>query len=118
MLYSSMEMYQLIKIGTLIQHFSKHQREDQTSTFLGLLIQHYTPNSTEENDPDKTDDMKLPFKSCMSQDLSPFVISEVFIQANTQTHTPDISYGLPSNDGYNNIFSPYIFKPPNTRVKY
>lgn len=116
MLYSGMEMHQLIKIGTLVEHFSKHQKENRASTFLDLLVQHYTPNSSEENDADKSDDLKLPFKSFVGSGLSPFIVSRVFIQVNTQPFSPDCSYDLPRNEYFDNAFSPYVFRPPNTCV--
>jgi len=57
-LLSTTELFQLLKLPILIEHFVEHQEQDHGMSFLGYLIHHYGGH---EPDADYATDMKLPF---------------------------------------------------------
>jgi hypothetical protein len=58
---SATELHELFKLPNLIEHFTEHQSEDNTTSLIDFLLAHYT--SLDDGDGDKTKDMELPFKS-------------------------------------------------------
>jgi hypothetical protein len=52
-------MGQFLKLPLLIEHFTKHRKQDNLS-FYGFLSDHYAPG---HNDADLPEDEQLPFKS-------------------------------------------------------
>ena len=50
---------QLLKLPNLIEHFIKHQQQNEVS-FIAFLIDHYRPD---HNDTDLPEDQQLPFKN-------------------------------------------------------
>ena len=55
------ECSQLLKIPTLLSHYTEHQHLDKKLSFWGFLYMHYTDHDIKDNDQDR--DMQLPFKS-------------------------------------------------------
>ncbi|MDP3558485.1 MAG: hypothetical protein Q8T03_14015 [Bacteroidota bacterium] len=55
------ELNQLVKLPLLIEHYNEHKEKDNKITLLEFLSNHYTDE--DDNDGDKEQDMKLPFKS-------------------------------------------------------
>lgn len=55
------ELYQLLKIPVLIEHFSEHQTLKNNLSFLNFLKIHYSEKNDHDGDAEK--DRKLPFKS-------------------------------------------------------
>lgn len=60
-LLSTTELYQLVKIPALVEHFMEHRQEDQGITLWDFLCMHYAHGIVRDADYEK--DMKLPFKS-------------------------------------------------------
>lgn len=59
---STTELYQLLKVPLLIEHFIEHKDENPAMSFIGFLVQHYDNHL--ENHPYNDDyqkDRKLPF---------------------------------------------------------
>ena len=73
-LLSTTEAHQLLKIPYIFQHFSTHQKENSSITFLQFLDMHYMHGSP--RDKDYQDDMKLPFKTA---DKCVVVLSPAFV---------------------------------------
>ena len=59
-LLSATELYQLLKLPLLIEHFVEHRKEKSDLTFGEFLRIHYSSEMDYDQDYDK--DMKLPFK--------------------------------------------------------
>jgi hypothetical protein len=59
--FSTTELYQLLKIPLLIQHFIEHREENKNITLTQFLYIHYGTGDVKDSDYDK--DMKLPFKT-------------------------------------------------------
>ena len=77
-LVSTTELYQLVKLPFLVEHFNEFQKENSESSLWGFLCMHYV--SGDKNDADNDKDMKLPFKShesCSSSNIVAFA-SNVF----------------------------------------
>ena len=109
-------MHQLTKISILIQHFSEHQKGNKTVSFLDLLVQHYAQNSTGENDVDKEDDLKLPFKSFTNPNLSPGILPALVTKINISLLFLTSNYSLTSSEDLYNSFSASVFRPPDAAV--
>lgn len=60
-LLSTTELYQLLKVPSLFEHYLEHKTKDQNISFADFVYMHYSQEN--DNDGDKQDDMKLPFKS-------------------------------------------------------
>ena len=60
-LFSATELSQLVKLPTLVEHFSEHKQQNETMSFWDFLCIHYAGKFSKDNDYEK--DMKLPFKS-------------------------------------------------------
>ena len=60
-LFSTTELYQLLKFPMLVEHFSEHKQKDNSITVWKFLCIHYAHGEVNDDDFDK--DMKLPFKS-------------------------------------------------------
>lgn len=55
------ELYQLLKLPFLIEHFVKHKEQNNDITLVEFLFLHYAHGDVK--DADYEEDMKLPFKS-------------------------------------------------------
>jgi hypothetical protein len=60
-LISTTELYQILKLPLLIEHFSEHKQMNEGTTLWVFLKIHYSNNDVTYGDYDK--DMRLPFKS-------------------------------------------------------
>lgn len=60
-LVSTSELYQLVKLPLLVDHFKAHKLEDPSMTLWKFLAMHYDYTATP--DEDHAQDMKLPFKA-------------------------------------------------------
>ncbi|WP_276361693.1 hypothetical protein [Daejeonella sp. H1SJ63] len=60
-LISTTELYQILKLPLLIEHFAEHKRLNEGTTLWTFLKIHYSNNNIRYGDYDK--DMRLPFKS-------------------------------------------------------
>lgn len=72
---STTELYQLLKLPMLIEHFNEHSQLNQGTTFWSYLGMHYFNNDVKYADFDK--DTKLPFKS---HDESVNIVTLSFLQ--------------------------------------
>jgi hypothetical protein len=55
------ELYQLLKLPILIEHFMEHQEQNKNITLIEFLCLHYANGDVRDADYEK--DMKLPFKT-------------------------------------------------------
>ncbi len=60
-LLSTTELYQLVKLPVLVEHFVEHKQENQNITLWDFLCMHYAHGIVKDADYEK--DMKLPFKT-------------------------------------------------------
>ncbi|MCA6450216.1 MAG: hypothetical protein IM584_01370 [Chitinophagaceae bacterium] len=84
-LFSTTEMYQLVKLPLLVEHFIEHKQKKSDLTLWEFLCLHYKP--TTEKDSDYAKDMKLPFKShdgCINAVIGAFVPNN----HSTEIHKP------------------------------
>ena len=58
-LFSATEVYQLLKIPFMVNHFSEHKTANEKVSFVKFILMHYF--DVDENDQDFEKDMKLPF---------------------------------------------------------
>ena len=68
---------QLFKLPVLIEHYLKHQKDEDVS-LLGFLANHYT---TDHNDADLPEDKQLPFKSFTFYSLGNAIVTPVIQSA-------------------------------------
>ncbi len=55
------ELYQLLKLPFLVEHFMEHKEQNKHITLLDFLYLHYANGNVKDADYEK--DMKLPFKT-------------------------------------------------------
>jgi hypothetical protein len=75
-LFSTTEIYQLLKMPVVFQHFREHQQENKSISFLVFLDMHYMHGSPMDDDYER--DMQLPFKTSENyfSSVSPAFIPE------------------------------------------
>jgi len=98
---------QLFKLPFLIEHYIKHQAQDDVS-LLGFLADHY---KADHNDGDLPEDEQLPFKNITFYSIGYAIVTPV-IQANVFTPSP-VDKKVIFHDTYTpqqNLSS--IFHPP------
>ncbi len=60
-LFSTTEMIELLKLPIVFEHFSEHQKDNQSISILQFLAIHYLHGSPKDQDYER--DMQLPFKT-------------------------------------------------------
>lgn len=112
-LLSSTELYQLMKLPFLVEHFITHKEKNKDLSFYNFLSMHY--DNEDVNDGDQDQDRKLPFKSHQN-----FTLSTNFT-FNPCTITCEIpksfillfdSAILYQNTSFRNSFQSAIWQPP------
>ena len=104
---------QLLKLPDLIEHFTIHEDNDNDSSFIDFLKEHYSYNSA-HNDLEKNSHKNLPFKSV---DAHASHITVFNFQINTFSFLKSISEIKEKSLSYTNSFAPSahlegIWHPP------
>lgn len=111
-LMTQTELYQLLKLPVIFQHFTEHQKHDASISFFDFIAMHYAGD--DKQDADQQRDMQLPFKTSDHNVVSgvPFGLD---------TDLPSIPAPLMPNqsqlpvysfDGYHSIHASDIWQPP------
>jgi hypothetical protein len=111
MIFSQTQLYHLLKIPVLVQHFFEHKDEEPGITFTKFIVIHYFSGNLKDKDHDR--DMQLPFKT---NDCLQTITSIVVPQQNVISVKPLVTEKkIYLNDKHNWISSNYvmdIFQPP------
>ena len=111
-LFSTTEMYQLLKMPLLIEHYFDHREENKDLTLFQFLNMHYSnPHPKDAND---AKDRQLPFKShsnCASAISVNYILSETFSldRPELEAQTKRAVY---KNDFLINTLLSKIWQPP------
>ena len=112
-LISTTELYQLVKLPFLVEHFNEFQKENSESSIWEFLCMHYV--SGDMNDEDNDKDMKLPFKShesCSSSNILAFT-SNIFSIAIDKPYTLETTkFTLFDESFIGASFQSNIWQPP------
>jgi hypothetical protein len=68
---NSNEFAQLCKLPVLLHHFLDHRAKTGGLTFAGFLLQHYTRETSSDND--EQEDNRLPFKNVADHPPLPYI---------------------------------------------
>ena len=113
-LISTTELYQLVKLPMLVEHFYEHQDQDQDITLWEFLCMHYAHGDVKDADYDK--DMKLPFKShdgCSSSSVIAYIPKD-FPTIAKPTHSVSKTYTIYEEQFLASSFLACIWQPPKT----
>lgn len=111
-LMTQTELYQLLKLPVIFQHYTEHQNRDVSISFFDFIAMHYAGD--DQQDADQQRDMQLPFKTSDHN-----VVSGVPLGLDTDL--PSIPAPLMPNqsqlpvysfDGYHSIHASDIWQPP------
>lgn len=112
-LISTTELYQVLKLPLLAQHFNEHKSLNTGTTFWDFLVMHYTNNDIKYADHDQ--DMRLPFKSSEGSvntiSLS-FIHYSVFQELNKPIIIDLREYNILENIRFNSTYLSNIWQPP------
>jgi hypothetical protein len=112
LLFDTTPLYQLVKLPSLIQHFTEHKTLNQEISFLDFLSMHYWGDDMDDDDDEK--DMQLPFKKFEIQHVSfifiPGTTNAFTFKSPTWSLKPD--YGLASPQIYYSTTLGSLFRPP------
>jgi hypothetical protein len=112
-LLSTTEVYQLLKLPVIFQHYAEHKKEDKSISFFEFLSMHYMHGSPTDKDYNR--DMQLPFKTsvdCVSSGAPAFMPSLTEFSIARPFETTHKSESI-SGDGF--LLSSYIasiWQPP------
>jgi len=80
-LCATTELYQLVKLPCLVQHFLEHREQDRNISLWRFLAMHYADKDIRDNDYDR--DMRLPFKThdgCTTASISVFTPQQFYTE--------------------------------------
>ncbi len=112
-LVSTTELYQLLKIPVLVEHFIDHKKENKEITFIDYLKMHY---NDPVKDADYQTDQKLPFVAHTSHLVLVFtanpdffieIKNDVIINHREKIHSYTIAFD--DKDSSNSIWQPPKF---------
>lgn len=112
-LVSTTELYQLLKIPVLIEHFLEHKGDNPETTLSSFFKMHYDNPAQDE---DYQTDQKLPFVTHSSHLVLVFTVNpDFFIEIKKQI-LPDHHQKIHSydDDFYNKDAFNSIWQPPKT----
>jgi hypothetical protein len=111
-LFSTTEAYQVLKFPVILEHFHKHQKENNDITFLEFLDIHYMHGSPMDDDYEQ--DMQLPFKRMNHHfNMTPAHVKE--LTSTTLVITPPIketSFIIVDDNSIRSRYLSSIFQPP------
>jgi len=114
-LTSVTELYQLLKMPVLIEHFIEHKEKAMSLSFWEFLDMHYAHQHSEDGDLSR--DMQLPFKAhdgCSSTYISAQLINSSN-ELSTKPLSPTICFYLEYSGKFlNSAFHSAIWQPPKS----
>lgn len=110
-LLSTTELFQLLKLPILMEHFAEHKQQDDSMSFLGFLIHHYGGH---QPDADWATDMKLPFmqlsdSSGLSASVAPHSVNFHFSRTVSPQGKPFFAH---PDDNLVSAYLDTIWQPP------
>lgn len=104
-------LYQVLKVPSLIRHFTEHQALNPDISFFDFLGMHYWGEDLDDNDDDK--DMQLPFKKFEIQQVNfvPLPAPSLFSFKNT-TWPAKAAYGPDKPQVHYHASLGSLFRPP------
>lgn len=115
-LFSNMELHQLLKLPTLIEHYIEHKQENKNETLLNYLAEHYAKNINHQHNDNHNDHQKLPFKT--NDCAVTHSILGVLTTEKIELIIPNASFiektSYYNEDDYLSNFSGNIWQPPKT----
>jgi hypothetical protein len=114
-LISNTELYQILKVPFLLEHFKEHKSLNEGTTFWSFLSMHYSNNDIKYADYDK--DMRLPFKSSEGS-LYHLSISFINYFSTTKLHKPFAktlkTYQIFNDHKFQSSYLSNIWQPPKS----
>ena len=111
-LISTTELYQLVKLPMLVEHFNEHKGQDKDITLWDFLCMHYAHGDVKDADHDK--DMKLPFKShdgCFSSSVIAYIPKD-FPTIAKPAHSISKTFSVFDEQFLTSSFLDCIWQPP------
>ncbi|MDE3253344.1 MAG: hypothetical protein KGO92_11090 [Bacteroidota bacterium] len=112
-LLSTTELYQLVKLPVLVEHFMEHRQEDKGITLWDFLCMHYAHGIVKDADYEK--DMKLPFKThdySVGQTITPFTPNNLSAEISKPISKIHTGFPIYQENGILPSFLSNIWQPP------
>jgi hypothetical protein len=114
-LFSTTEVYQLLKLPVVFEHFHEHKLADRNISFLQFLVMHYGEDDPKDGDYQR--DMKLPFKRTNHYITSISLVTvpesyEIFFPP--KFHVTQNVFFIKNDSFVHTAFLSAIFQPPKT----
>lgn len=114
-LFSTTELYQLLKLPMVFEHFAEHQKKNKNISFLQFLDMHYMHGSPK--DQDYSEDMKLPFKTADNCVLiiSPVIIPRLLhVFESHVVYIPEKEMHMPQDEMILSSYLSRVWQPPKS----
>lgn len=111
-LLSTTELYELVKLPVLVEHFIEHKEQDHKMSLWEFLCMHYAHGDV--RDADYAQDMKLPFKShdnCPGANILAFEPNNFNI-IHKPIHKESEAFKIFDEQFLSDPFLSYIWQPP------
>ncbi len=114
-LVSATELYQLVKLPLMVEHFKEHRQEDKDITLWAFLCMHY--DYAAKPDEDYAKDMTLPFKandSMINATIADFVPTTFYISPAKKTYASSVQFVTFDEQHISSSFLSNIWQPPKS----
>lgn len=114
-LFSTTELFQLLKLPAFVSHFIEHKQENKDITLWEFICIHYAHGDVKDADYDK--DMKLPFKSNANCTLQISIVtppSIPLVSNNKFYKIPKTSSPLLNHNRISSAHLSSIWQPPRS----
>ena len=114
-LVSATELYQLVKLPLMVEHFKEHRQEDKDITLWAFLCMHY--DYAAKPDEDYAKDMTLPFKandSMIHATIADFVPTTFYISPAKTIYASSVQFVTFDEQHISSSFLSNIWQPPKS----
>lgn len=114
-LVSATELYQLVKLPLLVEHFNEHRQANSDMSLWGFLCMHY--DYAAKPDEDYAKDMTLPFKandSMINATIADFVPTTIYISPAKTIYASSVQFGTFDETHILSSYLSNIWQPPKS----
>jgi len=114
-LVSTTELYQLVKLPLLVEHFKEHRQADKDMTLWAFFCMHY--DYAAKPDEDYAKDMTLPFKandSMINATIADFVSSTFYLSPTKTIYASSVQFSTFDEQRIISSFLSNIWQPPKS----
>lgn len=110
---SATELYELLKINVLLDHYAETQKQEGPVSFFKFLVMHYITDDGTKKDDDR--DNQLPFKSSnniIANNSFTFIVEKIEETVQRPVSSTTNNFSSYCNPFFNTAFCSPVWEPP------